>query len=190
MTLVAEAEDLDGIDGLQQDETAWRVVRVGEGAEGFEKVGVIERITGPLAAAGISVLYVSTFSTDYVLIPSSRLDEALQQFGSAGSARSEAPDEPSQRHTHPLNVLDSATRFQIERRHRSAHTSALIRLLFMPAQEDPSQPIASLTETPDEISILAAGARHFAMERAQSCSRHRVARRGTTVARDNAPLRP
>eukprot|EP00966_Prymnesium_polylepis_P239190 5531854-Prymnesium_polylepis.1 len=57
VTLVAAPEDLAHFDGLglQQDGTDWRVVRVGEGAEGFEKVGVIERITGPLAAASIPV---------------------------------------------------------------------------------------------------------------------------------------
>ena len=152
VTLVAAPEDLAHFDGLglQQDGTDWRVVRVGEGAEGFEKVGVIERITGPLAAASIPVLYVSTFSSDYVLIPSDRLDEALGLFGHAAAPATEhapsssEPDRDSVepeasveavRHSHPVFVLPARTRIlQIERRHRHAHTSALIRLLFMPAQ--------------------------------------------------------
>ena len=164
VTLVAEAEDLAHFEGtgLQVDETDWRVVRVGEGALGFEKVGVIERITGPLAAASIPVLYISTYSSDYVLIPNVRLDEALRQFDDAAIDDPEHTEEaPRPQHSHPLNVLHASgqtgcTRIlQVERRHRHAHTSALIRLLFLPAADDAPQPIASLTETPDEISILA-----------------------------------
>jgi len=200
VTIIATAEDLSLLSpyGLQQDGTNWRVVRVGEGAQGFEEVGVIERITGPLAAAEIPVLYISTFCSDYVLIPSARLDDALLCFDPSAarepskqpaphssaappasppadspadspadapadapagsppdaSVRSASQDPPQ--HSHPLNVLHACTRIlQIERRHRQAHTHALIRLLFMPAQDDPPQLIASLTETPDEISILA-----------------------------------
>lgn len=130
---------------------------------GFEKVGVIERITGSLAAASIPVLYVSTFSSDYVLVPSTRLEEALrvlhhpQAPSSEGSNSGEeyipSPSVVSQ-HSHPLNVLNASTRIvqvcsagvllplvthslqarQIERRHRHLHTAALIRLLLMPAQ--------------------------------------------------------
>lgn len=79
---------------------------------GFEKVGVIERITGPLAAASIPVLYVSTFSSDYVLVPSNLLDDALQQFDSRHEA---APnhaflESELRQHSHPLNVLQAHTR--------------------------------------------------------------------------------
>ncbi|KAL3893352.1 MAG: hypothetical protein SGPRY_014293, partial [Prymnesium sp.] len=121
LTVIAPPDQLSPLDryGLRRDETSWRVVRVGEGAMGFEKEGVIERITGSLAAASIPVLYVSTFSSDYVLVPSTRLEEALrvlhhpQAPSSEGSNSGEeyipSPSVVSQ-HSHPLNVLNASTR--------------------------------------------------------------------------------
>ena len=73
LSIIADADDLADADfaegDLQLDDTLWQVLLVSEGAMGFESVGVIERITGPLASAAIPVLYLSTVSTDYVLLP-------------------------------------------------------------------------------------------------------------------------
>ena len=71
LSIIADADDLAAFDegDLQLDDTLWQVLLVSEGAMGFESVGVIERITGPLASAAIPVLYLSTVSTDYVLLP-------------------------------------------------------------------------------------------------------------------------
>ena len=65
---------------LEVDPTEWRVVEVSEGKLGSTAGGVVERITGPLAAASLPVMFVSTVSHDYVLIPADRLDEAMRQF--------------------------------------------------------------------------------------------------------------
>jgi hypothetical protein len=40
-------------------------------------IGVLAGIAGPLAEAGISIFSVSTFDTDYTLIPEHRLTEAI-----------------------------------------------------------------------------------------------------------------
>lgn len=45
----------------------WKAFRV-EGILDFNMVGVLSRLTGVLAARGISVFAVSTYDTDYVLI--------------------------------------------------------------------------------------------------------------------------
>ena len=64
LRLVASAAELALFPAelLDLDETEWSVVQVSEGQLGFDAVGVVERITGPLAAAAVPVLYVSTFS--------------------------------------------------------------------------------------------------------------------------------
>jgi hypothetical protein len=82
LRLVASAAELALFpsDLLELDDTEWSVVQVSEGADGFAEVGVVERITGPLARASVPVLYVSTFSQDYVLIPPDRLDDALRHL--------------------------------------------------------------------------------------------------------------
>jgi hypothetical protein len=135
-------------------------VRVGEGPLGFASVGVVERLTEPLAKAGIPVLYVSTYSTDYCLLPKQRLEAALDcLMPVAAPATPPTPvREPSaSTHSHPLTVLDEAPShvLRLDKRQRQRHMGALLRLLFMPQQGDTTHAIAALTETADEISLIA-----------------------------------
>lgn len=64
-------------------ERGWRLVKVA-GPLDFAQVGVLASITAPLAAAGISLLAVATFDTDYVLVPAARLDEVRRALTAAG----------------------------------------------------------------------------------------------------------
>ena len=74
VSLVVSAAELSCFppDILEVDPTEWRVVQVSEGKMGSHEGGVVERITGPLAAASLPVMFVSTVSHDYVLIPAER----------------------------------------------------------------------------------------------------------------------
>ena len=68
LSVIGSADDLAPLaeSGMRRDDTAWAVVQVSEGSvNSFEAVGVVERIARPLAAAGVPVLYISTYSTDY-----------------------------------------------------------------------------------------------------------------------------
>jgi len=56
-------------------ETGWRALRVEDKLE-FSAVGILAAILNPLAAAGISILSISTFDTDYILVRSSALEQA------------------------------------------------------------------------------------------------------------------
>ena len=163
ISIIAEAHVLERLsasapESVVQDECEWAVVRVGEGSLGFESVGVIERITEPLARHQIPVLYTSTYSTDYCLIPRERLDEALQVL-TTPAAHLPVDGGSTSLHTHPLTVMDCSTSImQLEKAHRQQHTGALLRMLFMPRGDDPHQAIVSLTETADEISLVAGAA--------------------------------
>lgn len=107
VSIIASAEDLAPLltsGALEIDPTEWTVCQVCEGMNGFESVGVVERITGALAAASVPVLYLSTVSLDYVLIPSERLDDATACLAaksadaaadSAAAAASSAADDDS-----------------------------------------------------------------------------------------------
>lgn len=66
-------------------EDGWRAFRV-KGSLDFALVGVLARITGTLAAAGISVFAVSTFDTDYVLVKAETFATALDALAAAGWA--------------------------------------------------------------------------------------------------------
>ncbi len=57
-------------------EAGWSGFRI-DGKLEFSAVGILASILRPLAAAGISVLSISTFDTDYILVRTARLQEAM-----------------------------------------------------------------------------------------------------------------
>ena len=63
-------------------ERDWRCLAL-EGPIPFEVVGVAARLTNALAEAGISLLFVATYDTDYVLIRSSSLGGATAALRAA-----------------------------------------------------------------------------------------------------------
>lgn len=69
-------------------EDGWRAFRV-QGVLDFSLVGILARISGQLADAGISIFALSTYNTDYILVKEPQLDLALQvlEARKAGSRR-------------------------------------------------------------------------------------------------------
>lgn len=57
-------------------EPGWRCLRVAGTLE-FGTIGVLAALTAPLVQAGVSVLAVSTFDTDYLLVKQGQLESAL-----------------------------------------------------------------------------------------------------------------
>jgi hypothetical protein len=61
----------------------WRAFQV-EGPMAFSVIGVLSRLSAPLARAGISLFAISTFDTDYLLVKEAdfaRAGEALRADG-------------------------------------------------------------------------------------------------------------
>jgi uncharacterized protein len=63
-----------------QCEAGWRAFTV-EGKLEFSAIGVLAAILNPLADAGISILSISTFDTDYVLVRTAVLEKAKAVLG-------------------------------------------------------------------------------------------------------------
>lgn len=61
----------------------WSVYRV-VGSLDFSVTGVMWRLTGPLAEAGIGILGIGTFDTDYILVPPDRTADAEAAWRDAG----------------------------------------------------------------------------------------------------------
>lgn len=61
----------------------FRALRV-EGKLDFSAVGILAALARPLAEAGISILAISTFDTDYVLVKQGELGRALAALRAAG----------------------------------------------------------------------------------------------------------
>lgn len=59
------------------------VIRL-EGPFTFTDVGVLASFAAPLAEAGVSILALSTFDTDYIFIPASERERALAALVAAG----------------------------------------------------------------------------------------------------------
>ena len=56
-------------------EKDWRAFKV-EGPLGFTLTGIISSLSQPLAEAEISIFYISTYETDYLLVEEKNLEKA------------------------------------------------------------------------------------------------------------------
>eukprot|EP00123_Amoebidium_parasiticum_P004591 comp15880_c1_seq1/m.13227 comp15880_c1_seq1/g.13227 ORF comp15880_c1_seq1/g.13227 comp15880_c1_seq1/m.13227 type:complete len:328 (-) comp15880_c1_seq1:7-990(-) len=60
----------------------WRVLNVAAGQMGGETCELVSNLTQPLATAGISVFYLSTYQTDFLLVQDKQLNQALSTLAS------------------------------------------------------------------------------------------------------------
>jgi uncharacterized protein len=61
----------------------WRAIRFA-GPLPLDQTGILASVTGPLAAAKVSVFAVGTYDTDYVLVPFEQRREAIAALERAG----------------------------------------------------------------------------------------------------------
>jgi hypothetical protein len=73
----------DAVPEQVQNHPGWRVLRV-EGPLDLTKTGIVSSLTVPLAAAGVAVFVLSTFDTDYLLVPGPKLAAAEVALAIAG----------------------------------------------------------------------------------------------------------
>lgn len=64
-------------------EAGWRLLQV-EGPLAFTEVGVLAALAAPLADAGVPIFVVSTWDTDYLLIPRDRWPAAARALEADG----------------------------------------------------------------------------------------------------------
>lgn len=69
--------------GVGARDDGWRALKL-VGPFAFSEVGVLLRIAAPLAEAGVSILPVATYDTDYVLVRGAQLPAALGALRAAG----------------------------------------------------------------------------------------------------------
>lgn len=68
---------------VERAERGWRVLRV-VGPLDFNAVGVMASLAAPLARAGISILALATFDTDFLLVREPDLGRAIAALQAAG----------------------------------------------------------------------------------------------------------
>ncbi len=64
-------------------EAGWSVMKL-HGPFPFDLTGILVSFAAPLAEAGIGIFAISTFDTDYLLVKTARLDDALEALAAAG----------------------------------------------------------------------------------------------------------
>ena len=72
-------------------ERGWRLLQV-VGPLPFDAVGIMVAFVSPLAQAGVPVLTLATYDTDYVLVPGAKLSMALMALQRAGHHLADTPD--------------------------------------------------------------------------------------------------
>ncbi len=81
ISLVCRTEDVPAT--VTDRDDGWHGFRIA-GILDFSLVGILARISGILAEAGISIFAVSTFNTDYVLVKQEQFAQALEVLEAAG----------------------------------------------------------------------------------------------------------
>lgn len=66
-----------------RSERGWALLRL-QGPFPFDTVGILAAFSVPLAEAGVSILAVGTFDTDYVLVKKTSLEDAVRALEGAG----------------------------------------------------------------------------------------------------------
>lgn len=61
----------------------WRAMVV-RGPFGLDSVGILASLAAPLAGAGVSIMPVATFDTDYILVAEAQLPAAIDALRTAG----------------------------------------------------------------------------------------------------------
>ena len=83
LAIICPAERVPAAVRAERD---WRILKL-VGPFPFTAVGVLASLATPLARAGISILSVTTYDTDYVLVKTQLLDDAVSVLIAAGHTR-------------------------------------------------------------------------------------------------------
>ena len=74
------------VPATEQREGPWTAFMV-HGPLDFALTGILSKISGALANAGVSIFAISTFDTDYVLVPSADAERARSALTASGTCR-------------------------------------------------------------------------------------------------------
>ncbi|KAF9436776.1 GATS protein-like 3 [Entomortierella beljakovae] len=62
---------------LNTHEGDWRLISIGEGPLGFDECGIVSEFSLPLCDSKISLFYLSTFCSDYIMVSDEDFEQAL-----------------------------------------------------------------------------------------------------------------
>jgi len=83
ISITRTAEEISIVRETERDAGEWRCIKIAGPME-FELTGVICAFTTPLKDTGIPVFAISTWNTDYVLVPKQRVVDAVCALSADG----------------------------------------------------------------------------------------------------------
>jgi len=83
ISIVGELTDNPQVQSLSGGDGEWRCIKIA-GPMDFGISGVVCNFTTPLKTAGIPVYVVSTWNTDYVLVPKAKAEQAVEVLETDG----------------------------------------------------------------------------------------------------------
>ena len=81
LSLVCPTENCPARTSARED--GWRGMRI-EGVLDFSLIGILSKLSGVLAEAGVGIFAVSTYNTDYILVKAEQLACAQSALTAAG----------------------------------------------------------------------------------------------------------
>ncbi|KAF8843082.1 hypothetical protein BDN67DRAFT_924745 [Paxillus ammoniavirescens] len=76
---------LSDADRVEISYEKWNVLQIDSHSDQLDNSGArVHELSAPLAAAGISILYQSSYMSDFIFVKETRLQEVMVQFGAAG----------------------------------------------------------------------------------------------------------
>jgi hypothetical protein len=58
----------------------WRLIAIGDGPLGFDECGIVSEFSRPLSEGGINLFYLSTFSSDYIMVSDHDFERAVTRL--------------------------------------------------------------------------------------------------------------
>ncbi|KAJ7653494.1 hypothetical protein B0H17DRAFT_1214669 [Mycena rosella] len=81
------ASSADGLEPVEISHDSWSVLQIDSHSDQLDNAGArVNELSAPLAAAGISILYQSSYMSDFIFVKERRLAEAMSLFAAAGFA--------------------------------------------------------------------------------------------------------
>ncbi|KAF9158076.1 Cytosolic arginine sensor for mTORC1 subunit 2 [Actinomortierella ambigua] len=86
---------------------AWKLISIGDGPLGFDECGIVSEFTRPLSDAGIALFYLSTFSSDYLMVSDQEFNHAVSCLRETAESAAQEVDSLSGSPPPSHNIHDS-----------------------------------------------------------------------------------
>ncbi|KAJ8503172.1 hypothetical protein ONZ45_g11095 [Pleurotus djamor] len=146
------------VEPLEMSYERWNVLQIDSHSDGLENAGArVHELSAPLAAAGISIMYQSSYMSDFIFVKESRLNEVMALLAKAGFDLYSADQDPWSFPQNPDDVpsmLDMSTTTVLTKSRSSADMSAMSSPKISSSSERPKPPfVRQKSHSPTNVDI-------------------------------------